>query len=94
MTASQGSRFAVLLSAEQERIRDPNDGNTVSTQIAGAGVDVYVADYSLGTIPFSLWNTLTGNAPRHVVNGTAQTADQLFNIFQSTLVNDVNNSGC
>ena len=94
MSNSQGGHFAVLLGAEQESIRDPNEGNTLSGQISSAGIDVYVLNYSQGFIPFSLWNTLTGNASGHVVNATTQTADQLFSILQPTLVNDVNNSGC
>uniref|UniRef100_A0AC34FTJ2 VWFA domain-containing protein n=1 Tax=Panagrolaimus sp. ES5 TaxID=591445 RepID=A0AC34FTJ2_9BILA len=87
------SNYAVLLMAEAERIIDIGPANKYAQSIGSFGADIYVLDQSRYTLP-GLWNTITGNLPGHVVNGTANDQNTLFNIFQKSLIYEFNDMTC
>uniref|UniRef100_A0A914Y387 VWFA domain-containing protein n=1 Tax=Panagrolaimus superbus TaxID=310955 RepID=A0A914Y387_9BILA len=87
------SNYAVLLMAEAERIMDIGPANKIAQAIGTFGADIYVLDQSRYALP-GLWNVLTGNLDGHVVNGTANDQNTLFDIFQKSLINEFNAMTC
>jgi hypothetical protein len=89
-----GKGISTLFMGEMEAIRDPNAGHTAALRVASTGRNVYVLDYSSGTIPASLWPYLTNNHFERIINGTGYDATTIYNNFYSTLITDINNNVC
>uniref|UniRef100_A0A914Q5P1 VWFA domain-containing protein n=1 Tax=Panagrolaimus davidi TaxID=227884 RepID=A0A914Q5P1_9BILA len=89
-----GKGISTLFMGEMEAIRDPNAGYTAALRVASTGKNVYVLDYSSGSIPASLWPYLTNNHFERIINGTGYDATTIYNNFYSTLITDINNNIC
>uniref|UniRef100_A0A914Q8W5 VWFA domain-containing protein n=1 Tax=Panagrolaimus davidi TaxID=227884 RepID=A0A914Q8W5_9BILA len=89
-----GKGISTLFMGEMEAIRDPNAGYTAALRVASTGRNVYVLDYSSGSIPTSLWPYLTNNHLERIINGTGYDATTIYNNFYSTLITDINNNIC
>uniref|UniRef100_A0AC34F0B8 Uncharacterized protein n=1 Tax=Panagrolaimus sp. ES5 TaxID=591445 RepID=A0AC34F0B8_9BILA len=93
-TSNPNQKVAALVMGQMEYIRDPNAGHTAALKIAATGTNVYVLDYSIGTLQTTLWPFLTNYHSERIVNGTGKSANEVYNVFQKTLINDVINNHC
>uniref|UniRef100_A0AC34GNS3 VWFA domain-containing protein n=1 Tax=Panagrolaimus sp. ES5 TaxID=591445 RepID=A0AC34GNS3_9BILA len=94
LTSGLYKNYAVLMMGEMEAVKDVGKAATIAKTIATLGADIYVIDESSGTIPYSLWNVITNNAPGHVLNGVGSNQDILFGSLGKSLIPEFNEMGC
>ncbi|KAE9554599.1 hypothetical protein FO519_002159 [Halicephalobus sp. NKZ332] len=86
--------FSVLLIGETEALIHPSSAFNASQIAASYKQDIYVIDQSRYAGPSSLYPTLTGNKPGHVLNGTSLSQDALFETLRDSMIKDFNLMTC